>query len=615
MDVFVFLANHANELVSRDQLLESIWSEHVAADELLTGAVSHLRRALQVDQVDLTFIETIPKRGYRLTGEVRLLDGVGSEKAVTRGAAAADVSAPALTILRTTAWTLGVAIIAATILVTLNIGGLRERLLGEATPQPITSIAVLPFVNMSDNPQQEYFSDGLSEEILNLLAQIPDLHVTSRSSAFSFRGQDVDIPTIAGKLGVAYVLEGSVRRAGNQLRIAAQLIEADSDTHLWSRIYDRELSDVFAVQEEIAQAVAVALQDVLGVRTVEVDILTNDLEAYQLFLKGRQMFYQRGEALNGAIAVLRMAVDRDPSFAVAWAFLAAAAEIAPDWITSISEEDADALADEASRIALDLNPNLGLALAARARLTEGRGDLVAALNLYNHAVIANPGDSTIQLWFGLFNFHYGYLGEALLHLERSYELDPLVGNTSKHLAAGYLISGQEERAQPHLAKARDFGAGMPRSFLSHHVLTGNMDAAWQHIEAAISSQSPHAVRLKQRIYVALKDTDSTSIGALIAEEDEFHGAGNWYRPEYFMWLNLKDEFFDHYSPQTSTTPLYDLRPAWLPGNRAFVEDLRFFEIMRGFGADVLWEQRGYPDGCVRAYNPLGDHLDCTERYR
>jgi len=152
------------------------------------------------------------------------------------------------------------------------------------------SIAVLPFLNMSDDPEQEYFSDGISEDILNLLAKVPELRVTSRSSAFSFKGQNLDIPTMAAKLNVAHVLEGSVRKSGIQLRIVAQLIEVETDTHLWSETYDRELKSVFAIQDEIAAAVVGALKiTLLGEKPKATE--TNP-EAYALYLQARHFINQ-----------------------------------------------------------------------------------------------------------------------------------------------------------------------------------------------------------------------------------------------------------------------------------------------------------------------------------
>ncbi len=176
-----------------------------------------MRRALQDNRGDLKYVETVPKRGYRLIGQVRLLEGIKLEKHVTSGSEAAVLSVRRPTTWQRMLWAAGVGLIALlAMLVGLNVGGLRDQLLGGAAPGQITSIAVLPFVNMSDDPGNEYFSDGISEEILNLLVKVPELRVTSRSSAFSFKGQNLDVPTMAAKLNVAYVLEGSVRKSGNQ---------------------------------------------------------------------------------------------------------------------------------------------------------------------------------------------------------------------------------------------------------------------------------------------------------------------------------------------------------------------------------------------------------------
>ena len=149
----------------------------------------------------------------------------------------------------------------------------------ETTATGEVSIAVLPFVNMSSDPEQEYFSDGISEEILNVLAQIPNLHVTSRSSAFQFKGKDIDIPTVAKQLGVDNVLEGSVRKSGSNVRITAQLIEAGTDKHLWSASYDRELTNIFAIQDEISEAIVAALKDTLGIEIATTEAARESIDA------------------------------------------------------------------------------------------------------------------------------------------------------------------------------------------------------------------------------------------------------------------------------------------------------------------------------------------------
>lgn len=187
------------------------------------------------------------------------------------------------------------------------------------------SIAVLPFVDMSPNKDQEYMSDGIAEELLNLLAKIPELRVTSRSSAFAFKGKDIDIPTAAEQLNVAHILEGSVRKAGNQLRITAQLIEAQSDTHLWSETYDRELINVFEIQDEIAATVVDELKlTILGETPTTQRI---DEEAYTLVLQARYFWNRRAEGdEQNALELYKRALEIDSDYAPAWAGLSVASD-------------------------------------------------------------------------------------------------------------------------------------------------------------------------------------------------------------------------------------------------------------------------------------------------
>jgi len=196
-----------------------------------------------------------------------------------------------------------------------------------APQYPPNSIAVLPFVNMSDDASNEYFSDGISEELLNLLAKIPELRVISRSSAFSFKGEKADIPTVAKKLNVALVLEGSVRKAGNQVRITAQLIEASSDTHLWSETYDRELENIFEVQDEISTSIVSALKERLGLQLNAVPrmITAANIEAHDAYLRGRYLVVQRTkETIESAVREFEKAIILDPNYALAHAELAIA---------------------------------------------------------------------------------------------------------------------------------------------------------------------------------------------------------------------------------------------------------------------------------------------------
>ena len=256
------------------------------------------------------------------------------------------------------------------------------------------SIAVLPFVNMSSDKDQEYFSDGISEELLNLLAKIPKLRVISRSSAFSYKGKDVKLAQVAQELNVAHILEGSVRKAGNKVRITAQLIEARSDTHLWSNTWDRELDDIFAVQDEIAAAVVEQLKiTLLGEAPKAKEV---NPEAYALFLQGRQLRRQgTPEGFEQAIALFQQALAIDPNYAAAWEQLAAV-YVNQAGLRHAPLEEGVRLAREAAAKALAIDPDFA---PAHARLgwiaMTFDGDLAAAARHYEHALALEPANTDI----------------------------------------------------------------------------------------------------------------------------------------------------------------------------------------------------------------------------
>ncbi len=191
------------------------------------------------------------------------------------------------------------------------------------TPATLASIAVLPFKDMSQNKDQEYFADGVTEEILNTLASLKDLKVTARTSAFAFKGKDVDLRTVGQTLGVQHILEGSIRKDGETLRITAQLIDTKSDAHVWSKTYDRPLKDIFKVQEEIARSVAESLQVALGVGFGNQPGMTRDVEAYDAYLQALALWpLWTADSRRRAIELLQQAVDRDREFATAWRVMA-----------------------------------------------------------------------------------------------------------------------------------------------------------------------------------------------------------------------------------------------------------------------------------------------------
>lgn len=287
------------------------------------------------------------------------------------------------------------------------------------------SIAVLPFADLSEAKDQEYFADGLSEELLNRLARGGALQVAARTSAFQFKGQNRDIGEIARALKVRNVLEGSVRKSGARLRVTAQLIDAESGFHRWSQTYDRELTDLFAVQDEIAQAIGDALEVRLSPARVRAPVTgAGEIEAYDAYLLGLYHWNQRtGPSVRKSIALFEQAIARDPGLAKAHAALANAYLVLPGYSTTTTAEVIDQ-AEAAIERALALDPGLAEAWCARASAFEYRSAWADAENAYKASLDANPSYATAHHWYGLMLAKLQRRDAALEHLRRALAIDP-----------------------------------------------------------------------------------------------------------------------------------------------------------------------------------------------
>ena len=324
------------------------------------------------------------------------------------------------------------------------------------------SIAVLPFVDMSPAKDQEYFSDGIAEELLNVLVKIKGVKVASRTSSFAFKGKDIGIPQIAEELQVDNVLEGSVRKAGDQVRITAQLIDVRTDRHLWSETYDRKLEDVFAVQDEIAQKIVEALTLTLGAgekaALAAPHQATENLEAYELFLRGRALWQRRGaENIRRSIDLFDQATRLDPDFSRAWSALAAAHLTLPVYDLTANEAEEWGQADLFARKALALDPDIAEALAVMGDLTRGKGAWEEAETYYHRAIALEPGSVTGHLWYGEFLADVGRLQEALTENIKAVELDPLSPGANINLSNTYILLGNYQQALKYALVGADLG--------------------------------------------------------------------------------------------------------------------------------------------------------------
>lgn len=467
LEALIYLVERPGQLVDKKALIEALWPHVVVEEGNLTQTIHTLRRVLGEAPGDHRYIATVPGRGYRFVAEVSVRNGQAVPEVVP-----ARRPKTVLAVFAVSAVLLGVVVV--TVLVWLG-RSQPDEVVAVRTPQ---SIAVLPFVDMSAEQDQAHFADGLSEEILNQLAHADALRVIARTSSFSFRDQNVDIKTIAQRLAVSHVLEGSVRKSGERVRITAQLIDASNSAHIWSETYDRDVHDIFGVQSEIASEVAKALHVTLR-RAGPSRAETNSTEAYEQYLLGRLLFYRRSAGdLIQAKARFENAVRIDPDYARAWSALAGVYLAAhyeegnfPDEMRHWREaaERAVALAPDSAEAqfraaqyylhagdqakarlhvdrALALDPEDPLLIGRSLSHLIGAGRPDEAVELQKKVVARDPLSATERGNLGSMLMAAGRLTEAQAELERSLELSPTALHSTSSISDVLLLQGRTEEA-------------------------------------------------------------------------------------------------------------------------------------------------------------------------
>jgi TolB-like protein/DNA-binding winged helix-turn-helix (wHTH) protein/Flp pilus assembly protein TadD len=472
-DVLAYLVEHAGRLVTQDEILEALWSETYVNPEVLRKYILEIRRTLGDRPDSPEFIETMPKRGYRFVAPVLEESTVEPLVAATSPAieqpATEENAGPAAASSeeesssgRYRLWMLVVLpilmVLAAAAIARQHFRVTRNRV--DVTSLKNTSIAVLPFADMSAAKDQEYFSDGLAEQLINDLAKISGLKVVGRSSAFQFKGRNEDVREVGRKLGVANVLEGSVRRDGTHVRITAELIKADDGFQLWSQTYDREIKDIFGVEDDIAQAATEALQlKLLGGngRPVASNLRSTNPEAYQAYLQA-QYFSGRGQSkkeLGKALAYIDQAIKLDEKFASAWALRSSVQNEMAEYGLIDPTEGYRMARDNAER-AIALDPALASAYLALANTQiDYDWDWDAANISLTKAASLEPGNVEVfRLRSHLFRI-LGNLDQATRLYEQAVALDPLRPNSYSGLEYLLYVGGRYEDAQAALQKALD----------------------------------------------------------------------------------------------------------------------------------------------------------------
>jgi TolB-like protein/Flp pilus assembly protein TadD len=438
------------------------------------------------------------------------------------------------------------------------------------------SVAVLPFVNMSSDSEQDYFSDGLSEELLNLLSQVPQLRVIARTSSFSFKGKEVDIADIARRLSVANVLEGSVRKSGDTLRITAQLVRASDSSHLWSKTYDRKLTDVFKVQDEIAAAVVAELRiKLLGAAPTA---KATDPKAYALFLQAREIGRRNtAEGFERSIAMYKQALALDPSYAAAWEGLAAI-YCAQALNYQRPADESIRLAREATEKALALDPDHALAYARLGWIAMYYDrDLAAAARYLEHAMSLEPSNLEIISAAAGQALRLNRLDQAIAASEYVVARDPVNPVAHDSLAMSYLSAGRFEEAMAEFQAEVSLSPGS----INAHAMIGEVLLHKNDAQAALAevqkeadegsrlvelSMANHALGRKAESDAALAEAIS-KYGNTMAYFIAFAYAYRGEADRAFEWLDTAFERHDPSLGSISNYPMFgrlQSDPRWLP---------------------------------------------------
>jgi TolB-like protein/DNA-binding winged helix-turn-helix (wHTH) protein/Tfp pilus assembly protein PilF len=514
--VLQLLLERPSEVISRDELRLSLWpaDTFVEFDHGLNNAVNRLREVLGDDAQNPRFIETLPRRGYRFIAPVTLPAPVESAApapiTVTPTTAPPPAPQPPVVSLRFTA----LAVVLVTVIASVLLIGLPPRLGTNATADPsrVEALAVLPFLNLSTNAEQEYFADGMTEALIAELSIVGGFRVISRTSAMRYKTVSKPLNEIAKELGVDAIVEGSVLREGNRIRVTVQLIAARTDTHLWAQTYERELDTVLALQREVARTIADAVHVTIQGGERRAAIRAVDPDVYELYLRGRHLLNRRGEAdLQKALEYFEQVIQRDPAYAPAHAAVAAAWENMADWNNFVPPREGLPKAKAAALRALELDESLAEAHVRLAFVNEVyEWRLADAEKGYQRAIELDPNYADAYQHYALYLSRVDRGQEAEEMARRAQQLDPLSLEANVEFGTRLLDNGKPEQALIHLEGTVE----LDRNYFDTYVHLSHVFEALKRpadqVAAArrgveVSGRAPHALQALARAYAATGD--------------------------------------------------------------------------------------------------------------
>ena len=616
MGVLLCLAEHAGDVVTRDQFVQRVWDGRLVSDEVLSRCISLLRTQLRDNPREPQFIQTVPKIGYRLIASVVPFESRPPPLTATPDATVQDdvgpVAAAAPRVPDRRRFRIALAAIAL-----IAAAGITYWHVFPESPSPRVatreaSVAVLPFVNHSDDDRDEYFSDGLTEELIDRLANVPGLMVVASTSAFAFKDHRDDVRTIATQLGVNYVLEGNVRKEGDRVRITAQLVDAERGFHLWSRRFDTTLSDIFTVQDEIAQGIVAELRPRLAVDGAAVASPaqpTDVLPAYELLLQGRYHLKRREEApIRRSIELFQQAIELDPGFGQAYRELARAYALLPEY----SYEDRDemyelAIATVERGIAAD--PALGeLARDVLALVHFNRWEWIEAERDFRRALAASPNDPNVHQWYSQHLASVGDPHGSLRQVTEARKLDILSPVVNDRMAVAHLWVDDNEAARKQFELADELGLGPSANPESHLVLLlrqGDYDGA-REILIDLQRFFARATEWIDPFLAALEDPAArpVAIEALRRTAEE-RGISPKYLFGAWVYLGDADEAMNVAFELLHEPAEFDVEFLFARETTLLRCHPRFAELAAAIGLDRYWDVYGWPAMFPRGGEAVG----------
>jgi adenylate cyclase len=475
------------------------------------------------------------------------------------------------------------------------------------------SVAVLPFLNLSGDPKEEYFSDGMTEEITSALAKVPNLPVVGRTSAFAFKGKNEDLQVIGRALRASYLLEGSIRKAGDRVRITAQLIKVETGDHIWADSYDRNLTDIFAVQEDVAKAIAAALQVPLGLKPGENLVSNRDIapESYENFLRAEALIRSRniGTPLTPAIALLEQVVARQPNYAPAWALLAQAYALAPNYDPVYSKGTVEQLrrlvaenlpkAEAAARRAIALDPRIPDAYTALGNVQRDRGQELDAEHSFKQALSLDPLNPENLHLYSQFLTQVGLIKEMVAIRERIRALDPLVPVYNNSTAVTLLTAGDNAQA---LSIAEALPLNNAQRALDMAAIYSAMKKYKQAADATLNA--PHDLYPPGAIETAARLLRMAPAPAR-SQDVPYLGAFSFV----FAYVGLPERALEFAEQITDTGYTYaQFAILWQSDYAGVRKTDRFKALVRKMGLVDYWRAKGWPQWC---HPTSGDDFECN----